>query len=299
MKPERAFIAERTLAQHCAELVRPAPLTGELLARLDQSGSALCGALSRSLAPLLGHDAPKVEADAAAECAAADLPGLTGTLAVSSLLLAGKDRAPVLVAIEGQAILRMVDRAFGGKGVAPDPLPEALPLSAELMIARLEGLAMAALEAAWKLGGSGNIALSQRSAGMAALTPFPAETRLAVQRMTIAESGGARWTITLALPLHAVADLIGDGARSASPDKLIRADMNPAEEPYGGLPFAVRAVLVDMALPVSTVSALTPGQVLPVSVARSVPLRIGTRTIAHGTIGALDERIAVQISQAF
>jgi flagellar motor switch protein FliM len=34
-------------------------------------------------------------------------------------------------------------------------------------------------------------------------------------------------------------------------------------------------------------------------VARNVPLRIGTRTIAHGTIGALDERVAVQITQAF
>lgn len=299
MKPERGFVAERTLAQHCPELVRPAPLAAELLARLDQAGTALASAFSRSLAPLLGHDAPKIEAEAARECAAADLPGLTGPLAASSLLLAGKDRVPVLVAIDGQTILRMVDRAFGGKGVAPDPLPETLPLSAELMIARLESLAKAALDAAWKLGGSDNIALAQRSAGMAAFAPFPDDARLAVQRMTIAESGGARWTITLALPLNAVADLIGDGARCASPDKVIRADMNPAEEPYGGLPFAVRAVLVDMALPVSTISALTPGQVLPVSVARSVPLRIGGRTIAHGTIGALDERIAVQISHAF
>jgi flagellar motor switch protein FliM len=39
--------------------------------------------------------------------------------------------------------------------------------------------------------------------------------------------------------------------------------------------------------------------VLPVSVARAVPLRVGETTIAHGSVGAVDERVAVQITQAF
>jgi flagellar motor switch protein FliM len=30
-----------------------------------------------------------------------------------------------------------------------------------------------------------------------------------------------------------------------------------------------------------------------------VPLKIGDKTIAHGTIGAMDDRVAVQITQAF
>ena len=54
-----------------------------------------------------------------------------------------------------------------------------------------------------------------------------------------------------------------------------------------------------MALPVSAIAALVPGQILPVTVARNVPLWIGETQIAHGTIGALDERIAVQITHAF
>jgi flagellar motor switch protein FliM len=39
--------------------------------------------------------------------------------------------------------------------------------------------------------------------------------------------------------------------------------------------------------------------VLPVSVARHVPLRVGEATIAHGTVGTLDDRVAVQITSAF
>ena len=47
------------------------------------------------------------------------------------------------------------------------------------------------------------------------------------------------------------------------------------------------------------IAALQPGQILPVAVARSIPLKGGGKTIAHGTIGAMDDRVAVQITQAF
>jgi flagellar motor switch/type III secretory pathway protein FliN len=30
-----------------------------------------------------------------------------------------------------------------------------------------------------------------------------------------------------------------------------------------------------------------------------VPLRIGDKTIAHGAIGSVDDRVAIQITQAF
>ena len=54
-----------------------------------------------------------------------------------------------------------------------------------------------------------------------------------------------------------------------------------------------------MQISFAAVAALEPGQILPVSVARRVPLRVGEHTIAHGTPGAMDERIAIQITQAF
>ena len=299
MKPQRALIAERALAQHCAELLRPAPPTAELVARLDAAGAALAGALASALAPLLGFDAPKVEPEPASECASDALAQQVAAYAAFSLLRAGKERVPLLAAFDGEAVLRLVDRAFGGKGTAPNPLPETLPLSAELMIARLEGLAMTALDRVWQLGGPGSMELAGRNAKLDQLGPFPPAIPLAVQRFTVTESGGARWAITLALPLAAIGELLGEGARSAGTGQQPRAEANPADEPYGALQFAVHAVLVDMAMPVSAVSALVPGQILPVSVARNVPLRIGNRTFAHGSIGTLDERVAVQITQAF
>jgi len=61
----------------------------------------------------------------------------------------------------------------------------------------------------------------------------------------------------------------------------------------------VTAVLVDMRIGFSQLSALKVGDVLPVAVARSVPLKIADTTIAHGTIGEVDDRVAVQITHAF
>lgn len=299
MKPERAFVAARALAQHCSSLVRPAPLAAELIARLDQTGVQLAGTLAGGLAPLFGFDAPAIEVEPASEGSIEALPQAIAKFASFSLIQASKQQVPVLLAIDGEAVMRMVDRAFGGKGTAPDPLPAEFPLSAELMIGRLEAQAVAAMDRAWQLGGPENLAVTDHSADLLRLAPFLPGCALAVQRLIITESSGARWAITLAMPLAVIGDLIGHGAGPLACTRAARGEANPADEPYGCLPFAVRAVLVDMAMPVSAVSTLAVGQVLPVSVARSVPLRIGERTVAHGMIGTLDERVAVQVTQAF
>ena len=299
MKPQHEFIAERALAQHCPELVRAVPLPAELLPMLAHCGDALAKALGPLLAPLLGGEAPAVSAEAPQLTGSNALAEQIAPLAANSLMAAGADSAPLLVSIEAAAILRLVDRAFGGKGAVNGPLPELFPLSAELMIVRLEELACTALARAFGLAWPGAMRTVRRNASLGELSPFVPGTELAIQRFTIAEGGGASWAMTLALPLATLAALCGPSARLGPTSADQRAAVNPADEPYGALPLTLNAVLVDMAVPVSVLSALEPGQILPVSIARSVPLRIGTTTIAHGTIGALDERVAVQITQAF
>lgn len=299
MKPHHDFVAERALAQHCGELLRAAPNPGELLPMLAGRGDEFAKALGPLLAPLLGGEAPEICADAPLAGDGAGLAAQIASLAANSLLAVGAEQAPVLVSSEAAAVLRLVDRAFGGKGEAASPLPAEFPLSAELMVVRLEALAITALRAALGMAWPGAIRPARRNGSLAGLAAFAADTPLAIQRFTIAEAGGASWTLTLALPLAALAGLCGPAAALAPASAQQRVAANPADEPYGALPLSLRAVLVDMAMPVSVLSALQPGQILPVSIARSVPLMIGKTTVAHGTIGALDERVAVQITSAF
>ena len=299
MKPDRSFVAERALAQHCPELLRAEPSSSEMLAMLALAGQRLAKALSHELAPLLGGEAPQVRAEEPQTGGPDMLAAQIAPLAANSLLTAGAQAAPMLLSIEAEAVLRLVDRAFGGKGELRGGPPEAFPLSAELMIVRLETLVIGALGMAFGLTWPGAISPQRRDGSFAALGPFAAQTELAIQRFTIAETGGFDWTVTLAMPLPTLAALYDNKAQSSHKSDEPVAPANPAEEPFGAMPMTLRAVLVDMAMPVSVLSKLATGQVLPVTIARNVPLRIGCQTIAHGTIGALDERVAVQITQAF
>ena len=295
MRPERALVAERALARHCPELLRAGPGPDELIARLARRADRLARALACALAPLLGEP-PVVCCDPPRETGAEDFALAVGPLAANCLLAAQRD-ARLCLSVEAAAVLRLVDRAFGGRGEAPDPLPETFPLSAELMIARIESLCGGALTRALDLPPAALSPLA-RAGALAELEPFPAATRLVVLSLDVTEAAGASWTVQFAMPLATLAALLGeDQAPAAAPRPV--APRHPADAPFGDMPLTLGAVLVDMRLSMAALSALRPGVVLPVAVARSVPLVIGGRTIAHGQVGALDDRVALQLTQAF
>ncbi|MBA3055783.1 MAG: FliM/FliN family flagellar motor switch protein [Sphingomonadales bacterium] len=66
-----------------------------------------------------------------------------------------------------------------------------------------------------------------------------------------------------------------------------------------GAPLYLAGVLVDMRRAMAVLAAIEPGTVLPVAVARAVPLLLGGLAVASGTVGAADDRIAIQITTAF
>ncbi len=299
MKPERSFVAERALAVHCPELLRAAPPPADLLPALASRTEPLARAFAAMLAPLTGGELPVVRPAPPLECNAADLAQKVSPLAANSLLGLGSDAAPLALSLDAAAVLRIVDRAFGGRGKAPSPMPEAFPLSAELMVPRIEALVIQCLSEVFSLAAPGAIRPLRRDGSFAALAPFDDEIRLAVLTFEVEEAGGASWNATLAIPLAVLAELCAPDNCKQAANSARKTTSHPADGPFGAVPLGLSAVLIDMQLPVSAISALEVGQVLPVSIARSVPLTTGGKTIAHGTIGALDERVAVQITHAF
>jgi flagellar motor switch protein FliM len=295
MKPERIFIAERPLAQHCPELLKPAPAAGELLPTLAQVGDKLARVLAVGLARISG-DVSGIRGNAPRECTMAELAGEIAPLAANSLLNCDGRDAPFLASLEAAAVLRLVDKAFGGKGDVPSPLPDAFPLSAELLITRLEAIVAKAAGEALGAAAGGTIRPLRRESSIAQLAPFADDTPMIALTLEVQE-GKASWKLTLAFPADTLTELFG-GERLPAPTRP-RAEANPAEEPFGDMPLELAAVLVDMRIGFSALSALQPGQILPVAVARSVPLKVGDKVIAHGTIGEVDDRVAVQITHAF
>lgn len=295
MKPERSFIAERVLAQHCPELFRSADegsAPAELVPALGRVGTKLSRMFAATLSPLIGGQDVVIQVGPPREVTAAALAAEIAPLAANSLL--SLDDAAVLASFDAGAVLRMIDRAFGGKGQTPAPLPTAFPASAGVVIRQLEAMVAQGFAAAT----GASLEPVRRHGNLAELEAYPDTAALAVLTFTVTEAGAEAWPILVALPLAALAGLVGDGgqapARAAGPRQT-----NPAEEPYCDLPLTLSAVIVDMRLPMSALTQLQPGTLLPVSVARNVPLRIGDKTIAHGAIGSVDDRVAIQITQAF
>jgi flagellar motor switch protein FliM len=215
-------------------------------------------------------------------------------LAAYSLYSAGTQSQPILSVVEGETALCLLDRAFGGPGEAPSPLPRELTLSAELMVARLETVLAQQLAAAFGPE-AGAITPLRRARSLADLGGLAAATPVALLALTVREGARAAWTLRIALPVAVLGALTGLAAQRPAPPRRARA--NPLDAPFAEMPLTVRAVLVDIPLPLSALGALEVGQVLAVPVARNVPLRIAESVIGHGTIGAVDDRVAIQLTQ--
>ena len=292
MKPERAFIAERTVAQHCPELLRRGPEPADLIPQLERLAERLGQALVPILAPLCGGKALECAVSPPRETLEGELGPALGTLAATMLLSSGVPGVTLLASLDGGAALSLVDRAFGGSGQAPALLPPAFPLSAELMIARIETMIAAAIAEA--LGQTAEaVQPLRRASRYVDLAPYPAGMRLVAVTLELSQGLATPWRLTLALPLTLLPKLLGQGEAGCPP----RGEANPAAAPFADVPLPLTAVLVDMAVPLRAVSTLEVGAVLPVAVARAVPIRLGSAVIARGTVGAQDDRIAVRLTQ--
>lgn len=293
MKPERAFIAERALARHDPALLRPGPSAADLVPALARTSERLAKAVRGALGPLLGGAEPQVNPMKPMQYDFADFCSEIPRLAANSLMQIGS--APFMLSLEGEAILRLVDRAFGGPGDTPASLPKEFPLSAELMIGRIEQVMATALAAA--LGGSGGaIRTVRRDASLAQLQAMPDDTSVAGLILNVVEQGRMPWAISLAFPIDSLGLMFAHG-ETRRPARPPRGPGQPTDAPFADLPVELAAVLVDMTLPLAAVSALRVGQVLPVPIARNVPVKVGGKTYATGTVGALEDRVAIQINQ--
>lgn len=295
MRPERAFVAERAAAQHCAELLRRGPEPGELLPLFAKAGERFARQLAQGLAALTGGDAPTVGCQPVRETDMAELSAKVAPLAANSLLGAGLSAMPLLTSLQAEAVLRLVDKAFGGKGEAPSVLPEVFPLSARLLIERLEAMLVQRLGTA--LGSEGAIRPLRRDGSLTELAPFSPETRLAVLDLEVMEGMRAPWLVTLALPFATLAELFGHGERAPAARPAAPRHADPAQAPFADMPLPLSAVLVDMAMPLHVISALEVGMVLPVAVARQVPISVAGTVVARGTVGAQDDCVAIKITK--
>lgn len=288
-------------ANHASALLGRAVAPDALLPQLERMGETVARLLAPALAPLCGGEEPLVRVLEPEKLVEGALASRIGPLAANALLAHGRGGDRTLLSIDAKAVLAQLDRAFGGSGAVGDDLPRSFPRSADIFARRLEEIAADAFGGALGLGQGEAPRIAARESQYRMLAPFPAGCELALLILEIREAGegsaGATpWRITFATRFAALPRLLGDRPRSRRRETA-GGLASPLDEPFAGMNLPVEARLVDMPVKLSRLAGLKPGVTIPIALDRQVPLRIGNTVVARGTVGEMDDRIALQITK--
>ncbi len=292
------FTAVRALGAHCPELLKhrmkPADRS-EDYRRLNRRLSTL---LPSIFAPFYGDADISARAKDMENGEPDDLLTIGDAPMMHFLLKTTVSSAEILVSMDQVAIFEMVDRAFGGDGKAPSPVPSKIPRSAEMILERLEhGFADLLSRIAPGNALMGLVPL-KRETDVTMLRGFYDADHLRKANFTFSAFGGQPWSLSLTMEPDTL-DAICEDDTTAQRKTKSDLSKDAAEHAFEEVPFEASATLIDMRMPISRLSGLKPGDVIPVSVARSVPLAVGGKVIAHGSVGEVDDRVALKITSAF
>lgn len=303
MKMAHDFAAARVAAQHCAELVARGPRPEEREAMIAAWRRDLARDLGQTLAALLGADRLNAAVSAPEWLLGSEVIARIGPVAANSLLRCGagvshnggeNGGTEVLLSLDHATALALAERSFGGEGRVGEPSLDPLPRSAQLLCDEVAVLVAGALARARLGDGAGAEATGEviiRSENAARLRAFDPAGKAALFTLQLADAQGHAWRLHLALAAGLLDDLLpAPGAARPSPDPRA-GDATAAC--FGGIPVALCAVLAEFDLTLGQLDRLAPGDTFPIPMPRSVPLRIGTTLVAHGSIGTLDERMAL------
>lgn len=283
--------AARRAAEHSDALLKRRAAPADLAADFARFGERLAGTLRPALAAACSDPALQIRSLGVRTAAGGELAKACGPLGARSLHGFGKGDRRLLLSFEGRALLEQLDRAFGGTGDIDEELPAELPLSADLLAQRLEKQALAAIAAQLP---NLEFAPGARGSDLARHCPFDVGAELFLLEFEV--SASRPWRILLALESETLATLL---PQRPSPRQSGRRKAQATDAPFADLPLTASATLVDMSVPLHRFAGLRPGTVLPIMVARNVPLRIGEIVLARGTVGEVDDQVALQITQTF
>ena len=247
-------------------------------------------------------------------------PGVTARPIDNSMFMMWDASVPPFVSlslyrlhpIKGRVALRMdaelvsllVDRFYGGTGgrAGHAAVHEFTPTETRL-IQRLTDQIVKALAECWAEIAALEPALVSRETNVARAEIMAGETEVVIQAFEIDLGERAHRTIEIVYPRDGFAGIEAHaGERPGSPRELMAPPADPVWQARLGdrleqVSMPARTVLARPNLKLSELVALKPGDVIPIHIARSLPLLIGDRVFAHGTIGEQDGCAAFMIEK--
>ncbi len=204
----------------------------------------------------------------------------------------------ILVRLDATMTWALVDRFYGGAGTRPAPAErhEFTP-SEDRIIARLSDGILKAVIRTWADLLPMDMALVARESDPQALVLTDTHEAMMSQNFTVQVGAGEEWTIELIYPQVALRQL-EPLLSSHAPDEMKHRDplwQARMARQMGEISLPAKTVLARPTLTLSELFNLKNGDVIPVSIGASLPLIVGGRLIAKGSIGEQNGKAAFKI----
>ncbi len=311
MKMSHDFAAVHAAAQHCRELSEHSRARGlrpeDRSAMITAWRSDLARALADDLSPLLSGDRLDVTIGAPEPLTGAAALARIGAVAANSLLRlnvgGGQSAETALLSFDFAAAVSLTDRSFGGDGRPAASVPELLPRSAALMVEDAAATIAAAItrvsygDTPPPAGAATRGGVIIRSESAARLKPFDPDADCVIVTIAIANRQGCEWQATLAITAERMDRLLPGGGGAVPVRSAARGPASGMAEPFAAMPMTLHVVLAEFDLSLTRLQALAPGDQIPLTMARQVPLMVGARVLAHGSIGTADDHMAIRLTR--
>jgi flagellar motor switch protein FliM len=205
----------------------------------------------------------------------------------------------VALRIDAPLISCLVDRFYGGRGNAVDTEAKEFRPTENRLIDRLSGQIMKSLIGCWAEVVPMDAALIGRETGVVQAEIASADADIVVQSFDVNLGERDSWTIEIVYPLEGLNSVEGINL-PRMPDDARPVDARWQRDLAGcmdNVRLPARTVLARPNLKINELMALKPGDVINIHIARHLPLIIGDRVFAHGTIGEQDGRAAFMIEK--
>jgi flagellar motor switch protein FliM len=206
----------------------------------------------------------------------------------------------VTLRVDASLVSQLVDRFYGGRGPGVQKERTEFTPTETRFIARFSNQVMLALADCWAEIAKLEPVLIGRETGIAQAEILPADADVIVQTFEIDLGGKESTLIEIVYPQDGLNSL---EVNASGPRKVeaVRAK-DPVWQAQLGrriedVRLPVKTVLARPNLKMSELMALKPGDVIPINIARHLPLIVGDRVFAHGTVGEQDGYAAFMIEK--
>ena len=209
--------------------------------------------------------------------------------------------------LKGQMLLRMdatmistlVDCFYGGIGNRPLPARGEFTPTEDRLISRISEALIARMVESWTDILPLDVSLIVRETGIGFASAAQPDEQMVLQRFNLSITRDQEWPIDLLFPLsslRAVEPLMGAKV-TVDEDRTDTVWQARIANRMRDIRLPARTVLARPNLSLADLMQLKAGDIIPVTISRSLPLIVGDRIVAHGSIGEQDGRAAFQIEK--